>query len=53
MANLLKTQSKIIERHSQIIHKGDQAHTSEKEAAKYAVFETGSYVLLEPATRKP
>ena len=53
MANLLKTQSEIIERHRQIIQKGDQAHTSEKKAAKYAVFETGFYVLLELATGKP
>ena len=53
MANLLKIQSEMIERHRQIIQKGDKAHTSDAETSKYTVFETGTYMLLEPATGKP
>ena len=39
----------MIERHKQI-QKGDINHTSESASTKYTVFDTGSYVLLEPAT---
>ena len=53
MANLLKIQSEMIERHRQIIQKGDKAHTSDAETSKYTVFETGTYMFLEPATGKP
>ena len=53
MAELLKTQSGMIERHKQITQKGDITHTSDTESAKYTVFNTDSYVLLEPATGKP
>ena len=42
MANLLKTQSKMIEHHGQVIQKGDQVHTSEKETTKYTVFAVGN-----------
>ena len=53
MANLLKIQSEMIERHRQIIQKGDKAHTFEAETSKYTVFETNTYMLLEQATGKP
>ena len=43
-AELLKTQSDIIERHKQVIQKGDINHTLETASAKYTVFDTGSYV---------
>ena len=48
MAELIKTQSDMIERHKQIIQKGDIDHTSESASTKYTVFDTGSYVLLDP-----
>ena len=53
MAVLFKIQSEMIERHRQIIQKGGKVHTSDAETSKYTVFETGTYVLLEPATGKP
>ena len=51
-SDLLKTRSEMILRCRQIIQRGNQAHTSEAETLKNTVFETGSYVMLEPATKK-
>ena len=53
MANLLKIQKEMMERHKQIIQKGDKTHSSDTESTKYTVFDIGSYVFLEPATGKP
>jgi hypothetical protein len=53
MSKILKIQSIMIELHEKSLRETDEAHLTEGAKAEYTVFETGSYVLLEPAAGKP
>jgi hypothetical protein len=53
LAKMLKTQSTMIELHKQRIMIGDKEHTEKSDSVSHTVFETGSYVLLDPASGKP
>ena len=53
MANILKTQSAIVELHKQRIQKGGEEHTKLPSAPDYTVYENDSFDLLNTAKGTP